>query len=391
MRFEVRALRGDQFETLVLDASDAAEAQLMTVTRQLTPVEVRPLRVRAGATRFDLTLFVQELIELLDAGLELVEAVDALSAREDGGDDGRKVVGQLLARLRDGHSFSGALALAEDIFPPLFIGLVRAAEQTSGLLAALSRYLEYRGRFDLLRQKIAAALIYPAILLSVGGMVSLFLLGFVVPRFAAVYRGGGRDLPLASRLLLQWGEFFSTHVMMFAWLFPALLFLLIVALRRVWNNGQLEAAIQRLPAIGKHVETFRIAQIYLAVGTLINGGMPVLQALTLAEGVAPVRLVPRLHAVSLALRRGVPASAALSSQALVTPVALRLIRAGEGTGKLGEMMLRAARYHDQQLARWIDRVSRIFEPVLMAAIGVVIGLIVVLLYMPIFDLAGSLQ
>lgn len=391
MQFEVRALRGEQFETLLIDAIDSADAHAIAVARHVTPVEVKARRSRVGATKFDLSLFVQELIELLDAGLELVEAVEALSTREKAGADGHQVVGQLLARLRDGQSFSGAMAMAEDIFPPLFVGLVRAAEQTSGLQAALSRYLEYRGRFDALRQKIGAALIYPAILLSVGSLVSLFLLGFVVPRFAAVYKGGGRDLPWASRMLMQWGEYFSAHVWMFAWLLPTIFVLVIVILRRAWTSGQIEALVQNLPNIGHRVETFRIAQIYLAVGTLINGGMPVVQALSLAEGLAPLRLIPSLQSVSLALKRGVPVSEALSAQKLVTPVGLRLLRAGEGTGRLGEMMLRAARYHDNELARWIDRVSRIFEPVLMAAIGIVVGLIVVLLYMPIFDLAGSLQ
>lgn len=391
MRYEVRVLQGDRFETLMLDAASAAEAHAMALARQLVPVHVQGRRAHAAKIRFDLSLFVQELIELLDAGLELIVAIELLTNRERSAADERELVGQLLAHLREGQSFSSALEQAPDIFPALFVGLVRAAEQTSGLQAALTRYLEYRTRFDGLRQKISAALIYPAILLGVGGLVGLFLLGFVVPRFAAVYRGGQRDLPFASKILLDWGDFFSKHALLLTCLLPVLLVLSGFALRRLWKNGQFEALLQALPGIGRHVQTFRIGQIYLALGTLLNGGMPMLQALALAQGVATPGMVGRLQAVDQALRRGAAASVALVSQQLVTPVSLRLIQAGEGTGRLGEMLLRAARYHDNELARWIDRVSRLFEPLLMAAIGIVVGLIVVLLYLPIFDLAGSLQ
>lgn len=389
MRFEVRALGAEQVETLIVDALDEAEARRLVAARQLTALTVsRAARKRGG--HFDIALFAQELIELLDAGLELAEAIEALDAR-GGQSEAQRVTHALLARLREGQSFSQALNAADEDFPPLFIGLVRAAERTSHLQDALSRYLEYRNRFDALKQRISGALIYPAVLLCVGGAVSLFLLGYVVPKFATVYRGGAHKLPWLSRLMLDLGEFVATHA---APVGLSLALLLVgggLALRSAWRQGQLEQALRHLPWLGPRIELFRIAQLYLALGTLLNGGLPALQALTLAEGVATPAMLPRLRAVGGSLRRGESVTDALSAAELVTPVALRLLRAGERSGRLGEMFIRAARHHDAELGRWIERFSRLFEPLLMAAIGVTVGVIVVLLYLPIFDLAGSLQ
>lgn len=391
MRFEVRALRQHQVETLHIEASDMDEARTLVLSRSLIPIEVREAEGRHAGQEFELTLFVQELIELLDAGLELVEAIDALASHEQLARAERERLTQLLSRLRHGHSFSDALAYDTLAFPPLFVGLIRAAEQTSSLQEALERYADYSERFHDLRLKIRSALIYPSILLCVGGLVSLFLLGFVVPRFSAVYRHGKQNLPLFSQWLMSWGEFFSQHALMISVVVPLLLTILIFWARQAWRSGQLELLLRRLPGLGKQMDTFRISHLFLAVGTLINGGMSLVPALSLAEGVVPAHLLAQLRAARSELKRGVSASEAFAAHQLMTPVALRLLRAGEGSGKLGEMMLRAARYHDKQLARWIAQFSRIFEPVLMAVIGIFVGALVVLLYLPIFDLAGSLS
>ncbi|GAA5175879.1 type II secretion system F family protein [Niveibacterium umoris] len=389
MRFEVRALSAEQVETLVVDALDEGEARRLVAARQMTALSVSRAAKKRGS-RFDIALFAQELIELLDAGLELAEAIEALDARGGAGES-QRVTRALLARLREGQSFSQALAAADEDFPPLFIGLVRAAERTSHLQDALARYLEYRNRFDALKQRIGGALIYPAVLAGVGGAVSLFLLGYVVPKFATVYRGSAHKLPWLSQQMLDLGSFVAANAGAVGLGLAVLLVGGGLALRSAWQQGRVESALRRLPWLGPHVELFRIAQLYLALGTLLNGGLPALQALTLAEGVATPAMLPRLRTVGGGLRRGEAVTDALGAAELVTPVALRLLRAGERSGRLGEMFIRAARHHDAELGRWIDRFSRLFEPLLMAAIGITVGVIVVLLYLPIFDLAGSLQ
>jgi len=390
MLFEVRALRGNAFEQLRVEAGSLEEAGRIVRSRQLAPVEIRAARQQALRLRkpFDLMLFTQELVELLDAGLAVVEAVDALAARED---KDQAINRRLLSAMREGHAFSAALAQMPEHFPDLYVGLIRASEKTSDLQGALARYLEYQGRFDALRSRITSAMIYPCILLVAGGAVTLFLLGFVVPKFSSVYRGTGRNLPLLSQWLMNWGEFAAQHrngvFAMTALVVGGLAVWIVRALR----SGRIEQLLGGVPALRERIEIFRISRLYLTVGTLLNGGMPIMQVLDLAEGVVPASMKPRLQGVRAELKQGGALSAALEHQKLTTPVAARLLRVGEGTGRMADLLVRAARYHDNELARWLERFVKLFEPLLMMAIGLIIGTIVVLLYMPVFDLAGGLQ
>lgn len=391
MRFQVRVLRQGAVESLAIEAASADDARRAAGAQQ---AEV--LSVRAAAEpwrrqpRFDLALFSQELAELIDAGLSVVEAVDTL-AQQTRNADVAQVYAELGRSLRQGQTLSAALERMPHRFPPLYVGLMRAAEKTSDLHGALARYLEYSGRLDALRNKITSALIYPAILLGVGGSVIVFLMSFVVPRFASIYRGSGQELPWLSALLLQWGAFASAHG---AWLALGALVVLgggaLLALH-AHRRGTLEQALSALPGVRQRIQLFRLSRLYLTVGTLLNGGMPIVASLTLAQGVVGGVQRAQLLASIDALRRGGGIAESLARHQLTTPVAERLLRAGEGTGRMGELFIRAGRYHDNELGRWVERFSRSFEPVLMAVIGIVIGGIVILLYMPIFDLASSFR
>ena len=403
MNFAIRAIGPHGVESVHIEAPNQAEACRQLAARDLRPLSVKVADKAAwhqwlasgnGAASFDLLLFSQELLALLEAGLTLTEALDALYQKER-----RPAVAAILdglrSRLAEGLRFAEALAAQPEIFPPLYCGLMRAAERTASLDNSLARYIEYRGRVDLIRRHVTQAMIYPAILCGVGLLVSLFLLGYVVPSFASVYQNSGRDIPLASQLLMHWGRFVADHS---RWLGTAAFagsVALVWMLGRQQMRSRLRASLieqfRRLPQIGERMRIFELSRLYLALGTLLAGGLPVLVALELCDGL----VFPRTRlALQLAARRigeGQPASTAFEEAGLCTPVALRLMRVGERTGQLGDMLARSARFHDGEIERFIARFTRSFEPLLMAAIGIVIGAIVVLLYMPIFDLAGSFQ
>ncbi|HAV36733.1 MAG TPA: type II secretion system protein, partial [Massilia sp.] len=194
MQFAVRTLAPDlSITNLVVDALDEADARRQVEARGLFVSAVEPAGGTARLTRqrggkLSLVLFSQELLALLNAGLGIVEGLEALLEKE-ANPASRTVLERLLAGLREGKRFSGVLAAQPSLFPPLYIGIVRAAEGTSDLPRALSRYIEYQQRIDTVRGKIVSASIYPVILLGVGGGVSAFLIGYVVPRFAEVYQG----------------------------------------------------------------------------------------------------------------------------------------------------------------------------------------------------------
>jgi len=396
MLYEVRALQGNVVTSVRVDALNESDARTQVLARALTPISVRiaghGLR-RLGASRsggLSLLLFSQELLALLEGGLTIVESIDVLTEKES-----RPAVRTLYARiargLTEGKSFSTCIEDVPEVFPPLYVGIVRSAEKTSNLGAALARYIEYQSRIDAVRGKIVSASIYPAILILVGLGVIGFLGAYVVPKFAAVYRGTGRSLPLMSEWLLAWGTWISGHVMQFVLIVALLAVVAWVALSIGRSRGSLSALLVRLPVLSERVRVYALTRLYLTLGMLLEGGLPVVEALRLARGTLSADLRPRLDAASLQIVNGESLPEAFERAGLTTPVAARFMRVGEHSGRLGEMLNRSARYYDGEISRWIERFTRTFEPLLMVAIGAVVGFIVVLLYMPIFDLAGSFQ
>jgi general secretion pathway protein F len=397
MNFAIRAIGPNGLETLRLTATSQEDA-----CRQLAACDLRPLSVKVlsgsftqvGNSAFCLLLFSQELLALLDAGLTLTESLDALHEKERRAPV-IEILAALRARLNEGQRFANALALQPEVFPELYCGLMRAAERTASLNNSLARYIEYRDRIDQVRRHASQAMIYPLILCGVGFLVSLFLLGYVVPSFASVYQHSGRDIPLASKALLNWGAFVATNAKPLSTLFFSGLVCLLIFLRKHKTRREIRLRslnlLRRMPRIGNMLQTFELARFYLALGTLLTGGLPILQALSLCDGVVSVQAGRALRQSARQISEGQSTSCAFDEAGLCTPVALRLMRVGERTGQLGEMLTRAARFHDGEIERFIARFIRSFEPLLMAAIGLVVGVIVVLLYMPIFDLAGSFQ
>lgn len=396
MQFEVRAYQDGRITSVIFDAVSQADALRQASSQSLRPLGIRELGnstsswLKRKQGRFELLLFSQELLALLEAGLAIIEALDTLIERERSGET-RSVLEQLALRLREGKSLSGALETVPEVFPTLFIGIVRSSERTGDLQEALGRYIDYRTRLDALRSKMISAAIYPALLLAVGFVVTAFLGVYVVPRFASVYQGAGRPLPWASKLLLEWGNFANDHL---SWLLVGAIVLglgITAAVRVTSKKGGITYLLRKLPVFADRLRTYELSRLYLTLGMLLDSGLPIMQALSLAEESLPLHQRHSMNSAGTLIRQGERMSTVFEHTDLTTPVGLRMIRIGEESGRIGEMMTRAARFHDEETARWIERFSRAAEPALMVAIGLVIGTIVVLLYMPIFDLAGSLR
>jgi general secretion pathway protein F len=394
MQFEIRALRGAEgLITVSLEAPDETSALEQARAQGLAVLSARPRRALpsfAGpfAARFPLLLFSQELVALLSAGLSLPEVVETFAEKESR-PEFRRIFAALRGSLYEGRSFSQALERFPETFPSLFVATGRAAERTGDVAEALGRYIAYHERLDAVRRKVISASVYPIVLLGVGGLVVLFLLGYVVPRFAGVYEEVGRDLPWLSQLLLDWGRLINANGAMLAVVFVAAVAAATLGFARLKEvAGRLA---RRIPAIGERLRVYHLARFYRTLGMLLRGGTPLVTALGMVSGLMPAAMRPQLAAGTQRIREGASISTAMEAAGLATPVALRLLRVGEKSGEMAEMMDRIAAFHDEELARWVDLVTRLFEPLLMAILGVVIGVIVVLMYLPIFELAGSLQ
>ena len=396
MRFELKAIGpAGEVEALDFQAPDEMSAVKSVEGRGYTVLSVRVrhgLRLpwQRGAERFPLALFSQELRVLITAGLPLVEAIETLAEKERR-TDFRTILERLVEVLRQGQPLSAALQEFPEAFSALYVATVKAAEKTSDLAPALARFVAYAGQLEAIKKRVVNALIYPALLISVGGLVSLFLLFYVVPRFGHIYQDRGTDLPLFSRILLSWGQAVHQHAAVVLGALALLIGGAIYALRLPRVRTAIGDAIWRIPAIGERLKVYQLARFYRTIGMLLRGGMPLVTALEMGAELLHSQLRERLMTASRAISEGRNVSQSMEANGLATPVALRMIAVGEKGGNMGEMLESIATFHDEELARWVDWFTRLFEPILMAIIGLVIGAIVVLMYMPIFELAGNLQ
>lgn len=240
--------------------------------------------------------------------------------------------------------------------------------------------------------RLRGAAIYPALLLGVGGLVVVFLLGFVVPRFAQVLDGARTDRSGASYLLLEFGVWINDH-----WPAP---------LRGRPGHGRRRArqpcpartpestaatiAPDQFPWLAARLRVFQLARYYRTVG-MLRSGVPLVKSLTMAAPLLAGDLAVRLgHAIEqVSASKGF--STAMKAQGLTTVVAERMFAVGEKSGQLGMMLERAAAFHDDELGRWAEVATRLIGPLLMLGIGLFIGTIVVLMYLPIFELAEGLE
>ncbi len=346
--------------------------------------------LRNTRARLDVALFAHELAALLDAGLGIVEALQTLGARGRGAEQ-RAIFGRIVRALSEGHPLSAALAQQDDVFPQLLVAAVGASEQTGELAAALRRFAEHQLNLRALRGRFIGAAIYPLVLLAVGGCVVLFLLGFVVPRFALLIESTPHDIPLASRLLLSWGSALAAHRWAFALVLAAIVLALALLVLRARRSGWRLAGMQRLWLIGPLIRLFRQAQFYRTASMLVGGGFPALRALAMASALLTPEDQRSISAALTAISEGQSIGAAMAASGVADVVAQRMLEVASRTGKLAATLERIASFQEAGLARSMDVTARLVEPALMVFIGLVIGGIVVLMYMPIFELAAGLQ
>jgi len=395
VKFDLKVARGQQIQMLTLEASDGMQAQLLAESQGYSVLATRAQGKIArasgfGKSKFNLMLFSQELLSLLDSGLSLIEAIEALAEKEQQSET-RTILNQVMALLYEGLPLSGALERFPQVFPPLYVALIRSSERTGDMVQALGRHVAYQGQVDAVRKKIVTASIYPVLLIIVGGLVMLFLLGYVVPRFSTIYESSGSELPWMSQLLLSWGRLLHDHGSQALTAFLAVVAMLGYVLSRPAVRAGIMNLVWKIPTLGETMRIYQLARFYRTLGMLLGGGIPLVTGMQMVGSLLQPALRNSLQLVERDVREGKPLSSAMEEHGMTTSIAIRMLRVGERTGRMGEMMERIGVFYDEEIARAVDWFTRLLEPLLMVVIGLIIGIVVVLMYMPIFDLAGSIQ
>jgi general secretion pathway protein F len=381
-----------QVVALSLEAANATAAanQARAQGLRVVSVESRRFALPRRQARFQTTLFSMELVSMLDAGLNLVEALQTLAEKERRA-EGQDVMSTMLAAIHRGEPFSQAIAAQPRHFSSLYVATIKAAERTGNVREALGRYIAYQEEIELVRKKIVSASIYPAMLVAVGSLVVAFLMFYVVPRFARVYDDMAGTLPFFSKLLLAFGSFVGNNIAFLCIAFVGLAVFGAWTVSRTETRSWLNRQLWRVPALGARMKVYQLARLYRTAGMLLRAGIPAVRALDMVRDLLAAHLQPQLMKAKKLIEQGQSMSAALGAAGLATPVAARMMAVGERSGDMGSMLAQIARFHDAEIARTVEWFTKAFEPLLMAALGLAIGGIVVLMYMPIFELAGSIR
>lgn len=394
-RFSVRLFTAEGTRTTDVDAPDAqAVASVLRVmpqhvleVREVVSIAPGPSRSRR---RFPLRLFCQELAVLLDAGIPLVEALQTLRDKEPAASV-RDTLDDVIELVRNGLPLSGALGRRPQTFDELMRAIVAANERTGQLASALAQHARYLAWVENLRSRLFAAAVYPLMLLGVGMLVILFLLLYVLPRFSSILDGLGNDLPWGSRVLIGFGQTAGQHPLSVLGAFASLVIAVLAVARRPATQVRLQSMAWRVPGIGSRLKVLALARLYRSLAMLLSAGLPVLPALRIVQNVVAAPWRAAVGQAAAKVECGERLSEALESEALATPVARRMVRVGERSGELATMLERAAAFHDDEVQRLTELLTRAINPALMLVMGIVIGGIIVLMYLPIFQLVEQIE
>lgn len=371
---------------------EAQGYHVFTLQRSGLKLSFNFLKPRGGRIdNRELLAFNQELVVLLKSGMPIVPVLDAiLEHRLKAGGTFAQVLGQVREDVKGGAALSTALERHGKLFPPLYLASVRAGERTGEVPQTIRRYILFLKRSEELRKKLISALIYPSILVVVAVLAIMLLLIYVVPTFSHVYAESGSQLPLLTRLLISFTNTLQSTVVV--WL-PGMV-AAVVALRSWSRSDGGRQRIDRwklaLPVLGDLFFGYSVSVFSRTLATLLGSGIPIVESLRMSLGTLNNRVLEQGMAVAIhQVEEGGRLSVALEQQQLMPPLALRMLGVGEATGAMEEMLSDVAEHLEAQVEERLQLLTTAIEPAVMLIMGLVIGIIIVAMYLPIFKLAGT--
>jgi general secretion pathway protein F len=387
----------------VLEGDSPRQVRQLLRERQLLPISVEPLRdtpqsrggeswlnrlprrgTRVGSA--DVALLTRQLATLVRAALPLEEALLAVSQQSEK-PAVQRVVAAVRARVVEGEPLAQALGGFPRVFPEIFRATVAAGEQSGRLDTVLERLAEYTENRDQLRQRVLGALLYPIVLTVMCVLVIAGLLTYVVPKVVEVFESGKTALPLLTRMLLATSDFLRDFG---PWLLLVIVLGVIGFLRWVRAPAarrKVDALLLRLPLSGRLVRGFNTARFTRTFSILTGSAVPVLEALRIAGGV--IANLPMRDAVTTAterVREGAPIGRSLAASRLFPPMTVHLISSGEASGRLEEMLERAAANQERELDGLLTALVGLLGPLLIVGMGMFVLVIVFAMLMPIFEM-----
>ena len=386
----------------VLEGDTPKQVRQLLREQKLLPLQVtevarkeakrgKSISLRRGISASDLSLVTRQLATLVRSALPLEEALLAVSEQTDKPRIKSILLG-VRARVMEGHTLADGLSDFPQAFPEIYRATVAAGEQSGHLDAVLERLADYAESRQILRQKIANAMIYPIILVGMAVMIVSGLMVYVVPKVVGVFENTSRELPLPTRILISTSDFLRDYGI---WLVVALV-LLVVAVWRLLKNEEIRhnvhRSLLRLPLIGYLIRGLNTARFTRTLSILAGSGVPVLESLKISgEVVVNMPMRRAVEDAALRVREGASISKSLGTSKLFPPMTIHLISSGEASGELEAMLERSATNQEREMDGTIATMLGIMEPVMIILMGVLVLAIVFSMLMPIFQLNDLVQ
>jgi type IV pilus assembly protein PilC len=333
-------------------------------------------------------LFNQELLALVRAGLPIVQSLDIMLERQKN-PRFREILSQIREKITSGVALSDAFASYGEMFPAIYSTSIRAGERSGDLEGVLKRFLKYQKMIVNLRKKVVSAMIYPSVLVAMTVAMIFVMLTFVIPKFAEFFTGFGAELPWFTVLMINVATTMRENV----WLVLVSVIVAAFLLRRwagttsgrlVWDRIKL-----RLPLVGGVLHRFAIMQFTQSLGTLLSGGTPMVPSIEIAsESVTNQLVATRIAGVVQNVREGEPLWRSLDSTGVMSDLAVEMIKVGESTGALTEMLNNVSEFYDDEIESRLARLVSAIEPVILVFMGLVIGVLLYAFYLPLFRLSS---
>ena len=377
-----------------VEAATEQAAIAALLNRNMLVVEIKEKLAKRGPSKggkvalADLVVFTRQLATMIDAGIAIVQALQAL-ADQTPNKVMRDTIRDVTTRVESGESFSEALLRHPKAFNRLYVAMVGAGEKGGLLAEILARLATYQENTERLRKKVKTALMYPTVVTIVAISITTFLLVRVVPTFKEIYSGFGAQLPGPTLFLMGISDVVKHYF----------LILLMVAGAAVWGwlyyiktkNGREFWDRQRikLPVFGPIAHKICLARFTRTLASLVRSGVPILEVLQIvSQTVGNVVMEKAIKASALDIERGEGISQALSKHPVFPNMIIRMLSAGEQTGNIDNMLERVANFLDEEIEATLSGLMSLLEPLLICFLGVVIGGMVVCMFLPIFNLAN---
>ncbi len=401
--FTYRAARTDGTvleERATADDVGSLTAQLQA--RGLLVLQVRPAGIFPSVARIpsfapnkihprDFAVFCQEFLALTKAGLPIIRTMDILVER---GQQSalKEALAAVRTEIKGGSTMADAMAKYPRVFPELFTASLRAGEKSGNLVEIVARYLAYLRRVLELKKKVRSALSYPLFLLGFSAAVLVFLLLYVVPTFTTIYGEAHAEIPVATRILIAFVRGFR-YYSIFLLAGGAITWIVFHRWIRTTKGRLAFDGFQlRLPLVGKVLWAHNIVRTSRTLSTVLRGGIPMIGSLEMVGGAITNREVSRrVESAAQKIVEGAPLSGAFSATGLLPRMGIEMVEVGEATGALPEMLDSIAEFYEEELDLSLSRLTTWIEPLLLIGMGLVVAVIVVLMYLPIFNLAGTIR